>query len=88
MRSFLMLPAEPVTRIDCAAVARAGLWSETCCCEACHRGVCADPLALEQDIGPGGVAGLKRVQLCCRAGTYVDLSKAFALRSESLPASR
>lgn len=89
MQSFAMPPDEnePV-RIDCARLAKAGLWEEKGCCEACHRNVCSDPLALEQDLGPGGETGRTRLQLCCRAGMTVDLAKAFALTSAPTPASR
>jgi hypothetical protein len=80
MRRFAMPPEElEPRRIDCAAIARAGLWSQERCCEACHRGICADPLALEQNLGPGGEAGRVRMLLCCVASAEVDLVKAARL---------
>jgi hypothetical protein len=60
--------------VDCSALAAAGLWRADRCCGACHAGTCADPLALERDMGKGGMPGELRLHLCCAAACDVVLS--------------
>ncbi len=76
-----MLPddIEPV-RIDCQAIAAAGLWEQSDCCEACHRNVCSTVAVLEHDLGPGGETGRVRLRLCCAASSSVNLPAVLKLR--------